>query len=142
MPDLYHEIGHCVLENMKSELRLKSLLDNYDRSFSRITEHYTLLLKSKRREFGPEETPIVIERIHSRWKTWMIEFFCDLFALYTVGPAYAWSHLHLTMKHCVDIHELSPFEQDEHPSDESRMRILLGGLRHLATDEASHYINA
>src|SRR5437773_4290469 len=32
MPDLYHEIGHCVLENMKSELRLKSLLDNYDLS--------------------------------------------------------------------------------------------------------------
>jgi len=26
---------------------------------------------------------------------WTTEFFCDLFALYTLGPAYAWSHLHL-----------------------------------------------
>ncbi len=141
MPDLYHEIGHCVLENMKSELRMKGLSDNYELAFSRITEHYNELLRDKRREFGPEQISMVIERVHSHWKSWIIEFFCDLFALYTVGPAYAWSHLHLTMKRFVDIHELSLLEQT-HPSDESRMRTLLYGLKILGFDEQADKISS
>jgi hypothetical protein len=128
LSDLYHELGHYVLNNRESELRLKAVKENYELCFSKITDHYNDLLKSLRREIGPPEIPMVIERIHSNWKSWIIEFFCDLFALYTVGPAYAWAHMHLTVKRSDDIHELSVFSLQTHPADEARMRILLSGL--------------
>jgi hypothetical protein len=140
LSDLYHELGHYVLNNRESELRLRTVKSNYDLSFSKITDYYNRLLKDLRREFGPPEIPPTIERIHSLWRTWIIEFFCDLFALYTVGPAYAWAHLHLTVKHSEDIHELSLFSQQTHPSDEARMRILLYGLNHLGFIEESNDI--
>jgi len=140
LPDLYHEIGHCVLGNFESELRLKPLKDSYDSAFSKVTDFYNQLLKNKQREFGPEEIPMMIERIHSQWKLWINEFFCDLFALYTIGPAYAWSHLHLTMKRSDDIHALSMLLKQTHPSDESRMRILIQGLKNLGFDEEAKRI--
>lgn len=141
MPDLYHEIGHCVLQNMKSDLRMKPLSENYDLGFWKITEHYGQLLNDKRKEVGPAETPVVIQGIHASWKLWIIEFFCDLFALYTVGPAYAWSHLHLTMKRFVDVYEMSLIQQT-HPSDESRMRILLMGLTRMGFENEATKISA
>jgi len=133
-PDLYHELGHCVLENMKIDLRLQAVRDSFQKAYSRVTDHYTQLIRSKKAEVGPERISMDIERLHSHWKSWIAEFFSDLFALYTVGPAYAWSHLHLTMKHSADIHELSMIQQT-HPSDESRMRILLLALKQLGFDD-------
>ncbi len=141
MPDLYHEIGHCVLENMKSELRMKSIQNSYEASVSRVTDYYAQLIKNKRDDVGPEQISMVVERLHSHWKSWIIEFFCDLFALFTVGPAYAWSHLHLTMKRSVDIHEISMIQQ-MHPSDESRMRILLIGLGRLGFENDAERIRS
>jgi hypothetical protein len=142
LSDLYHEVGHYVLENRNSELRLKPIRDKYDLVFSKVTEHYVNLLKDKRREYGPPETSMAIERIHSQWKSWLIEFFCDLFALYTVGPAYAWAHLHLTAKRSDDIHELSVLLAHKHPSDESRMRILIFGLKNLGFIEEADKISS
>lgn len=135
LSDLYHELGHYVLGNKDSELRLKTVKENYDLCFSKITDYYNNLLKDLRRDLGPPEIPVLIERIHANWKNWIIEFFCDLFALYTVGPAYAWAHLHLTVKHSDDIHELSVFSFQTHPSDESRMRILLCALNNIGFGE-------
>jgi len=142
LPDLYHELGHCVLVNMESVLRLEAVRDNYCLAFSKVTDHYNRLLKSKRREIGPPEIPMIVEWIHSQWKSWINEFFCDLFALCTVGPAYAWSHLHLTIKRSDDIHELSILQKQTHPSDESRMRILIHGLRNLGFDKEAEKISS
>lgn len=135
LSDLYHEIGHHVSENADSEAGLKIVAENYKLAFSKVTEYYTPLLRAKRGEFGPEDIPMIIERIHSHWKYWLREFFCDLFALYTVGPSYAWAHLHLTVKMGEDIHGSNLLLQQTHPSDESRMRLLMLGLRNLSLDE-------
>jgi hypothetical protein len=142
MPDLYHELGHYVLENIESELRLKAIKDNYHLAFSKVTDYYRKLMKEKKREFGPEETMIIIQRIHTLWKYWIQEFFCDLFALYTVGPAYAWSHLHLTMKRSDNIYQLNILQKQTHPADEARMRILLQGLRNLGLSKEADQIQA
>jgi hypothetical protein len=107
-----------------------------------VTDYYRELLRVKRREFGPEEIPMVIETIYSHWKYWLKEFFCDLFALYTVGPSYAWSHLHLTVKMGDDIHGSNLLLPQTHPSDESRMRILLGALRNLGLDSEAQRIGS
>jgi len=133
-PDLYHEIGHYVLQNMKTVLSLQAVRDSFQKAYSRVTDYYTQLIRSKRADAAPEGILMDIERLHALWKSWIEEFFSDLFAIFTVGPAYAWSHLHLTMKYSADIHELSMIQQT-HPSDESRMRILLLALKQLSFDD-------
>jgi hypothetical protein len=114
---------------METELRLKGVKEAFQSCVSKVNDYYINVLRAKTREDGPREILLIIERIHNNWESWIQEFFCDLFALYTLGPAYAWSHLHLTTKKSKDIHQLSvPLEQS-HPSDESRMRMLIEGLK-------------
>lgn len=132
LPDVFHEIGHYVLFNRKNTLRLKEINKRYNLAIRRITDYYRELLTKKIRETGPEEIPRLIMHIHSQWKEyWINEFFCDLFALYTLGPAYAWSHLHLTIKKSEDVYK---FLRQTHPSDDSRMKMLLIGLNKLGFD--------
>ena len=140
LPDFYHELGHHIVQNRKTDMRLNSLAQSYDNIFSIITNHYQDLLKSKRRSFIPEDIPMLIERIHAQWKMWIEEFFCDLFALYLVGPAYAWSHLHFIAKHSDNIHRLNIINKQSHPSDESRMRLLLIGLNKIGFESEAKAI--
>ncbi len=142
LPDLYHEIGHYVLGNMETDLKLRPVKDSFDAAFSKVTDYYNALLRSKRREAGPEEIRTLIEWIHSSWKEWINEFFCDLFALYTAGPTYAWSNLHLAVKQSENITQFYIFQKQTHPSDESRMRILLHGLKALGFDQEAASIKA
>lgn len=129
IPDVFHEIGHEVLFYKESELRLKKVNESYSNAIKRITDHYRKLLARKTRETGPRSTLMLISHIHSQWKThWVKEFFCDLFAAYTLGPAYAWSHFHLTTKKFENVYEFSPILPQTHPSDDSRMRMLTIGL--------------
>jgi hypothetical protein len=140
LPDAFHELGHEVLFN-KDELRLKKVKESYDFAITKITNYYKELLSQKARETGPRETPLMIANIHSQWKEyWLDEFFCDLFALYTLGPAYAWSHLHLTTKTSEDIYQFSKFLPQTHPSDDSRMKMLLIGLKKLGFDKEASLV--
>ena len=139
LPDVFHEIGHEVLHYKENELRLEKVNECYDTVIKRITDYYKDYLTQKIREYGPPTIPMLVRYIHEQWKdNWINEFFCDLFALYTLGPAYAWSHLHLTTKNFVDIYKFYPFLPQSHPSDDSRMRMLLIGLNKLGfEDEAA-----
>ena len=134
LPDIYHEIGHCVMKNLETVPKLSPLLDAYKKALGRIASEYSNLLRQKRREYIPEEIRIQIERIYSQWKYWIEEFFCDLFALYTLGPAYAWSHIHLTMKMSEDIFKLDTMFGTSHPADAARMSLLFNGLKLLGYD--------
>ena len=136
LPDAFHEIGHYVLSNRENTLRLREVNKRYNMAIRRITDHYQELLTKKMRETGPKEIPRLIRHLHSQWKEcWINEFFCDLFALYTLGPAYAWSHLHLTMKKSEDVYKFSKILPQTHPSDDSRMRMVLIGLNKLGFDD-------
>lgn len=132
LPDVFHEIGHEVLYHRENELRLKRVEECYRETVSTITKYYQDLLTMKVRETGPAKTLQTIMYIHSQWKNyWVDEFFSDLFACYTLGPAYVWAHLHLVTKKTDDAYAIT----QKHPSDDSRMKILLIGLRKLGFDE-------
>lgn len=62
------------------------------------------------------------------WMHWAVEFFCDLFGVYTVGPAFAWSHLHLCAKRGGDPFEVPLRAAHTHPADAARMTAMLNGL--------------
>lgn len=141
LPDAFHEIGHYVLFNRENTERLTDLNNSYNLAITKITDYYREILAKKIRETGPEEISRAIMHIHYLWKEyWINEFFCDLFALYTLGPAYAWSHLHLTIKKSDDIYRFSNVFRQTHPSDDSRMKMLLIGLNILGYNEESTLI--
>jgi len=139
LPDVFHEIGHEVLSSKENELSLRKISESYSTAIRTITSYYDELLKKKMRETGPRAIPAVIAHIHYQWKTyWINEFFSDLFAVYTLGPAYAWAHLHLTTKKSEDVYEFSNIFPRSHPSDDSRMKMLVVALNKLGFgDEAS-----
>jgi hypothetical protein len=56
------------------------------------------------------------------------EFFCDLFGIYTLGAAFAWSHLHLAVKRGGDPFDVPLLRQTSHPSDDARLRVMLYAL--------------
>ena len=142
LPDLYHEIGHLVARNRGNASTIRFIKESFDEAFTKITKYYTDLINEKSREFGPEEIPRTIAYIHEQWRSWIDEFFCDLFGLYTLGPAYAWSHLHLTTKISENIHQLLIILEQSHPADEARMRILLEGLKLLGFEKDAEQIKA
>lgn len=128
LPDFFHEIGHEVLSYI-DELKLKSVRETYGQAINKIVKHYQELFTRKKRETCPEDIPRLIMHIYSQWKDyWIVEFFSDLFALYTLGPAYAWSHLHITSKKSENIYRFSSFFPQKHPSDDARMKMLEIGL--------------
>lgn len=139
LPDAFHEIGHEVLFNRQNDLRLDRVNQQYTSAIGGITRYYQQLLIGKMREFGPGRTIQTIMSLHSLWKDfWLEEFFSDLFACYTLGPAYAWSHLHLTTKKTEDAFSIS----QRHPSDDSRMKMLLIGLRKLGFEKEASSISS
>jgi hypothetical protein len=138
LPDVFHEIGHEVFYNKENELKLREVNKCCCEAINTITKYYNELYIRKSRETGPSKIPKIIVYFHSQWKNyWVEEFFGDLFACYTVGPAYAWSHFHLTAKRAEDAFS---FDQ-KHPSDDSRMKMLIMGLRKLGFEnEASNLL--
>lgn len=140
LPDIYHEIGHSILFNKTKEEKLNPIKQWFIETVSFVTEYYQNLLNQKKRETGPPEIPEIISLIHYKWKYWIEEFFADMFACYTLGPAYVWSHLHLTTKKCDNVYDFNPLSFHDHPSDDSRMKLLCLGLKTLGYEDIGNEI--
>jgi len=65
------------------------------------------------------------------WLSWAIEFFCDLYAVYMVGPAFAWAHLHLAACVGADPFRVPLMTTTVHPPDAARITVLLVALDRL-----------
>ena len=63
------------------------------------------------------------------WEDWCIEFYCDLFATFTLGMGFAWSHFHLCAARGENPFETPLLAVTTHPADDARMRAILAGLR-------------
>ena len=143
LPDLFHEIAHAVISKREDNLKLKELNEKYKEIISIITKHYQKLITEKIRVSGPEEIKIIIQHIHQQWKNyWIDEFLSDLFALYTLGPAFARAHLHLVTKKSKNIFAFSAILPQTHPSDDSRMKMLLIGLNILGLKKEAEVIQS
>jgi hypothetical protein len=124
LPDLYHELAHPLLvetDDPKVEPFQKAMDAALGDVLGYLAEEQ---MKAARRK-GPERRAFVLERWEIAWvKYWMVEFFCDLFATTTLGPAFVWSHLHLSAKRGGNPF-LTPSYASSHPADDARMRAML-----------------
>jgi hypothetical protein len=62
-----------------------------------------------------------LEGFRKDWlRAWLLEFACDIFATYCVGPAYGWCNVRLCAKQSPDI----VADSRSHPADEARTRTI------------------
>ena len=129
LPDLYHELGHplLTLQNYPSLDRFQAY---YLECIAYIHDHFAEQHAKEARRHGPREFKEQGALWELLWsKYWLMEFFCDLYAVYTLGPAFAWSHLHLHMKQGSDAFLLPDgLRVVTHPADDARMRAALKAL--------------
>jgi len=132
LPDLYHEIGHSILISSAESFvvtKLRVIAKAEEDIASAVTQHFRSLIQEESRNLGPKEIPLILARIHANWKSWLNEFLSDLFAILTLGPAFAWSHLHLVAKISDNVYQGSWLSNESHPANEARMRLMLLSLQ-------------
>jgi len=129
MPDLYHELAHPIItvsDNPKAE--------GFQKEFAKflgvISEYFKKEKLDNLRSTGPKEYfGFVLDILNHTWSIyWSRELFCDLFATYTMGPAYAWSHLHLSASVDADPFDAKVMQVTKHPPDQARMEAVLAAL--------------
>jgi hypothetical protein len=126
LPDLYHEMGHTLAATVDIPA-----VEPFTNALGELMEFAGLHFEQEyirvQRDMAPQELGVIHRQLEEAWiKYWSQEIFCDLFALYTLGPAYAWSHFHLVAEQCGDPYAVSIV--NEHPPDDARMQALLAGL--------------
>ena len=127
IPDIYHELGHPLLsgDNPKVEAFQRNLgaFNVEVRKYFDDTIKYRQLNKSNENDFDP------IHVWKESWlENWSIELFCDLFATFTLGPAYLWSNIHMCTKMSWDIFKIPSFQKTSHPPGDARMKVMFYGL--------------
>lgn len=130
LPDLYHELAHPVISAIGDPKT-----EGIQKAFNSFNENVSIYYEKRNREIarqtGPREYSLFVSNIFKQcWiKYWSMEFFCDLFAAFTLGPAYAWSHLHLTAKREADPHAVKEGQMSSHPPDHARMEVIIQALK-------------
>jgi hypothetical protein len=128
LPDLYHELAHPLLSAQDDPV-IEPFRERFAEAMAICLEQTRGELNRLERGRNPEGAKIALRVWESSWvRGWLAEFFCDLFAVYTVGPAFAWSHLHLALKRGVDPFKVPAYATSSHPADDARMRAILDGL--------------
>lgn len=134
LPDIYHELGHPLID--ANNLNVKPFKDNLGRLYRVVRKHFLKKIREEERKTNKTHLYDKYTFWYEAWVSWGIEFFCDLFAVFTLGSAYVWSNLHLSIKQGEN-----PFESyKSHPSDDSRMRITITALEFLGFTEDARLI--
>lgn len=129
MPDLYHELAHPLIStrNHPNVALFQEKLGQFNLFTSQFFEEQ---VKEQKRNNG--ELAKHLDVFSESWiEGWSIEMFCDLFGAYTLGPAYAWAHLHLCVKRGNDPFDTPSHFVSSHPADDARMQVVLLGLEQI-----------
>lgn len=143
LPDLYHELAHPLLHEIHIDnTDLDAFRDAFKNSLLATIKHTGELTQTARRERSAAALPDYFYNWQKCWvRTWLNELFCDLFAVVTVGPAYGWSHLHLSAKRGGNPFDLPLHSVSSHPPDDVRMRVILLALEELGFGEQANQIS-
>lgn len=129
LPDLIHEIAHIPLADLRNP-RAKPLKQALQELKARIILHF----EEREGELGLGPFPAgLVVRVpiwRDCWlRAWAVELFCDLFAVYAIGPAYGWAHIHLCMRQPSDSFLCPSLTETSHPANAARMFAILEALR-------------
>jgi hypothetical protein len=129
LPDIYHELAHPLLEELRDP-KVKPFQTALFEVIEEVTKYIEEEMEKSERRNDPQTYQIYLDLWIRCWIVgWAKEFFCDLFAVYMLGPAYGWSHLHLAATRGTDPYYVPLFGREtRHPPDAARMSAILVGL--------------
>lgn len=123
LPDLYHELAHPLL--LVADDPVIEPFQHAHLKATGLAYDYFQSELEKERGYGPRQSRFLLDRWQGSYvKSWLTEFFCDAFAASTLGPAYAWAHLHLCAKRGGNPFA-TPLAHTSHPADDARMVVIL-----------------
>ena len=127
LPDVYHELAHPLFRT-QYDPRTKGWLEAFLLAKALIYDHLRKQIVAAESSRTPDAIMLLLMHARENWTCrWMEEIFCDLFGLFSVGPAFAWAHLHLHAERGRTAFQL-PQRRSSHPADAARMTVLLDGL--------------
>ena len=139
LPDLYHELAHPFFTE-KNDPLLELFQNQYKDALIYVLSHFEEEKEKAEDRHGPDFCDL-LNTWQSSWiKFWIEEFFCDLYGVYTLGPAFVWSHLHLAIKRGSNPYKLTFLQITSHPCDHSRMIAMLYALNLLGFQDAADKI--
>ena len=135
LADIYHELAHPLL--LDSHLpSTRPLRHGLTAIRDLVLEHFFTEMQEEERQRGPREFTAYLELWMQCWyRHWATELICDLFATYTLGPAFAWAHVHLCAKRSQTAFAVPNETLLTHPADDARMQVMLFGLDRLGFQE-------
>lgn len=132
LPDLYHELSHPLIAE-RHDPRVKPFQGRLSRVLDNVFSYFKDQLQTEGRKQGrsPELYVFYLDKWLKGWYAgWAIELVCDLLAVLTLGPAFAWAHLHLYATRGMNPYLAPTIEGlGDHPADAARMTAILTGLR-------------
>jgi hypothetical protein len=141
IPDLYHELAHPLIsiDNPKT----KKFQEELGKFNTTIKAHFDNNIEKEEKTTNRADFISSLFIWRDSWiEGWSTEFFCDLFGIYTLGPAFAWSHLHLTIKTCSNVFNCPDDIASSHPPDDARIRAMIHGLNLIGYSAESKLIEA
>lgn len=128
LPDLYHELAHPLLL-ARDEPQVEALLAAFGLALRDVLAYVEDESVKESRRNGPLGSATELDLWRLCWvRFWLTEFFCDLFAVCTLGPAFVWSHLHLCAMRGKDPFDVPESYPSSHPADDARMTAMLAAL--------------
>ena len=141
LPDIYHELAHPLFL-AENDPRTKAWLDAFRHTQLLISSHFTKQIVELEAARTTDTIRVGVADSYQSWQCrWAEEFFCDLFGVFSVGPAFAWSHLHLNAERGRNAYQL-PRRFSTHPADSPRMAIMLDALSLLNQGAVASQIEA
>lgn len=143
LPDLYHELAHPLIAERYNprvkpfQMALSKALD--------VVLRYIADERSKEERRGiraPQRISFYLYLWQKCWLEWLVEFFCDLYGICTIGPAFAWSHIYLCTKYSHDPYDVPTVSLLSHPADDARMKTMLYALSMLGFNNEADTIKA
>lgn len=129
MPDLYHELAHPIIST-KNHPSVTPFQEKLGQLNLFTSDYFEEQIKEQKKNNGQFANHF--EVFSESWiEGWSVELFCDLFGVYTLGPAYAWAHLHLCVKRANNPFKTPEYIVSSHPADDARMQTILFGLEHI-----------
>jgi hypothetical protein len=129
LPDLYHELAHPLLTEF-NDPKLHSVQKLFVQLWTDAQTYvHDELQREESRRLTPQAFSMYLTGWSRSWRSWIAEFLCDAFAAHSLGPAFAWAHLHLTAKRGSDPFAVPLGGVSSHPADAARMDVVLALLR-------------
>lgn len=141
LADLYHELGHG-LQSATDDPKVAPLLEARAEIIFEADAYFRKELRKSATDGLPRSRLEFLAALRESWVvSWVDEFICDIYACVALGPAYAWSHLHLCAKRGGQPFLLPRRQASSHPADHVRMSVMLDALSGIGHGQACGQIN-